>query len=49
MIEAEDEEGEDMVDTVEEVADLCRSIGEGLSSRSPSLVRPASALPDPLS
>jgi len=33
-MEAEEEEGEDMVDKVEEVEDLWRSIGEGFSSGS---------------
>lgn len=32
VIEADDEEGDDIVDTVDEVDDLCRSIGDGLSA-----------------
>lgn len=36
VIEADDEEGDDIVDTVDEVEDLCRSMGEGFSSSSSS-------------
>lgn len=36
VIEAEDEEGDDIVDSVDEVDDLCKSMGEGLSPGSTS-------------
>lgn len=34
VMEADDEDGDDIVETVDEVEDLCRSIGDGLSSGS---------------
>lgn len=35
VIEAEEEDGDDIVETVDEVDDLCRSMGEGFSFRPP--------------
>ena len=32
LIEADEEDGDDIVETVDEVDDLCRSIGDGCSS-----------------
>lgn len=40
LIEADEDEGDDIVDTVDEVEDLCKSIGDGLSSASVTWCRP---------